>query len=270
MPRGLAAINGVIEQTKNEGRAAFMPYLPIGYPDYDTSLAAIRALAEAGADIIEIGVPFSDPLADGPTIQAATQIALENGITPRDCIKAVKKLREDGIETPMVLMGYLNPFIAYGYDQLIADALAAGIDGFIIPDLPADEAGELQDFIDEAELGISHFVAPTSSEDRIKLAGELTRGYIYLVSVTGITGDKEAVPTELIDLIEKVRAKTSQPVGVGFGIRTPEKARAIGAVCDGIFVGTAIVKAAGESIDAVKSLAAGMRQALGAQKSTNE
>lgn len=265
MPSGLDAINAVFEQTRREGRAAFIPYLPVGYPDHETSLAAIRALADAGADIIEIGVPFSDPLADGPTIQAATQVALENGTTLQMCIDAIKTLRDDGITTPMVLMGYLNPFMAYGYKRLIENCQQAGVDGFIVPDMPADEGDELQTLIDEAGLGIAHFVAPTSSKARIELAAKLSRGYIYLVSVTGITGDKEALPQDLLNLIEKVRGIAEQPVAIGFGIRTPEKAQTVGAIADGIIVGSALVKAAGESVEAVHDLAAVMRQALDAK-----
>ena len=260
--RGLAAIEMVFAQAKVEKRAAFLPYLPVGYPDYETSIDAIEALAKAGADVIEVGVPFSDPLADGPTIQAATQVALENGITPQDCVNAIRILRERGVQTPLVLMGYLNPFIAYGFNRLVADAQTIGIDGFIIPDMPADEGDEFQEMIDAAELAIAHFLAPTSSQSRIELVAEKSRGFIYLVSVTGVTGARKSLPDTLRKKVEAIREIAQQPIGIGFGIGTPEQAREIGRIADGIFVGSALVKAANESVEAVYNLAKSLRDAL--------
>jgi tryptophan synthase alpha chain len=259
---GLEAINAVFTQAKAAKRGVFIPYYPIGYPDYATSLDVLRALARAGADIIEVGVPFSDPLADGPTIQAATQKALENGVTVKMCVEAIAQLRAEGIETPMVLMGYLNPFMSYGLDNLITDAQRIGIDGFIIPDMPADEAGDFQTRIDEAGLGIAHFLAPTSSPDRIRLAAEYSRGYIYLVSVTGVTGSRESLPSDILKNIANIRTVTQKPIAVGFGIGTPEAAANIAKSADGIIVGSALVKAGGQSVEAVYELASGIRQAL--------
>jgi tryptophan synthase alpha chain len=260
--RGLAAIDAVFAQCKSEGRAAFIPYYPVGYPDYETSVVVLKKLAEAGADIIEVGVPFSDPLADGPTIQAATQIALENGTTPQHCIDAIRELREQGIETPMVLMGYANPFMAYGYAGLIAAAEDVGIDGFIIPDMPADEVSEFQPLVETADLGIIHFMAPTSSPERIELSARMSRGYIYLVSVTGVTGERTAVNAKLQAHINTIRAVTDKPIAVGFGISTPEHAANIGSMADGIIVGSALVRAGKESPDAVHTLARRLRDAL--------
>ncbi len=261
--RGLEAINTVFANAKSEGRAAFLPYLPVGYPDYETSLAALEGLANGGADIIEVGVPFSDPLADGPTIQAATQIALQNGTTPRHCVEAVAELRRRGVETPMVLMGYLNPFMAYGFEQLVADSQEFGIDGFIIPDMPADEAAIFQPLLDAADLALSHFLAPTSGPARIELVAQKSRGYIYLVSVTGVTGARTSLPVDLVQHINAIRAVTSIPVAVGFGIGTPEQAQQVGVIADGIFVGSALVKAAGQGVADVETLARSLREALG-------
>lgn len=259
---GLAAIEKAFAQAKTEKRAAFIPYFPIGHPDYATSLEIITAFAEVGADIIEVGVPFSDPLADGPAIQAATQIALKNGTTPQHCVKAIGELRQRGIQTPMVLMGYVNPFMAYGYDKLTADAKKFGIDGFIIPDLPADEADDFQKLVDGYKLGLSYFVAPTSSPSRIRLAAQKSRGYIYLVSITGTTGAKEALPEELVQNVAAIRTVTQHPIAVGFGVNTPDQAKKLGQLVDGVIVGSALVKAGGKSVDEARNLAAALRNAL--------
>lgn len=259
---GLSAIDAVFAGTKAAKRGAFIPYYPVGYPDYDTSLAVLVALAEAGADVIEVGVPFSDPLADGPTIQHATQVALENGVTPRKCVEAIESLRAKGINTPTVLMGYANPFMAYGYEALIADSQRIGIDGFIVPDMPADEVDEFQPLLEGANLAIAHFLAPTSSPERIRLTAEKSRGYIYLVSVTGVTGARQTVSDEIQHHVANIRLVTQKPIAVGFGISTPEQAARIGAIADGVIVGSALVKAADESVDAVYTLAKSLRDAL--------
>lgn len=259
---GLKALHTAFETAKAGKRAAFIPYYPIGYPDYATSLDILAALVEAGADIIEVGVPFSDPLADGPTIQAATQIALHNGITPRHCVEAIETIRQRGVHTPMVLMGYANPFMAYGYEMLIADAERIGIDGFVIPDMPADEVDELQPQLEAADLGFVHFVAPTSSSDRIRLSAEKARGYIYLVSVTGVTGARQSVSVEIQHHIANIRLVTQKPVAVGFGISTPEQAAHIGSLADGVIVGSALIKAADQGVEAVYQLAKSLRDAL--------
>lgn len=263
--RGLPAIQNVFKQAQLEKRAAFMPYFPVGYPDYATSLEMLRALANAGADIIEVGVPFSDPLADGPTNQAAMQIALEHGTTTRQCINAIAQLRAEGVTTPMVLMGYLNPFIAFGLEDLVTTAQKVGIDGFVVPDLPVDEAGEFQALVEAANLSMTHFLAPTSGPERMRLVAEQTRGYIYLVSVTGTTGDRDASPDDLIRHIAAIRTISQLPIAVGFGIKTPEQAQAIGKVATGVIVGSAIVKSAEDGdVSVVYELAKGLRQALDA------
>lgn len=260
--RGLAAIDGVFAKAKAEKRATFMPYFPIGYPDYATSLDVIAAFAEAGADIIEVGVPFSDPLADGPTIQVAGQVALKNGTTLPICIKAIAELRKRGVKTPIVLMGYANPFMAYGYDRLTHDAEKAGIDGFIVPDLPADEADDLQKLVEAHRLSLTYLVAPTSSASRIRLVAQKSRGFIYLVSVMGVTGAREAIPQELVQNIAAIRTVTQLPIAVGFGVNTPQQAKQLGELVDGVIVGTALVKAGGKSVEEARNLAAQLRNAL--------
>lgn len=260
--RGLDAIDAIFMQCRQENRAAFIPYYPIGYPDFETSVVILYKLIEAGADLIEVGVPFSDPLADGPTIQAATQVALDNGTTPKDCVKAIESLRQAGVQIPMVLMGYANPFMAYGYEALVADALRVGLDGFIIPDMPADEIEDLQSLLEDANLGIAHFLAPTSSKERIRLAAAKSRGYIYLVSVTGVTGARSTISSKLKEHIANIRLVTQKPIAVGFGINTPAQAAEIGSIANGIIVGSALVRAGAESPEAVYRIAKELRDAL--------
>ncbi|MBI5958264.1 MAG: tryptophan synthase subunit alpha [Chloroflexi bacterium] len=259
---GLTAVDQMFAAARAQDRAAFMPYYPVGYPDYDASLAAIMAMAEAGVDGFEIGIPFSDPLADGPVIQVATQKALENGITVRRCLDAVRELRGRGLRQPMLLMGYLNPLLAYGLEKLVSDAQSAGADGFIIPDLPPEEAASFEALCAQASLALIFFLAPTSSPDRIALVGQRARGFIYLVSVTGVTGARAALPPDLPDFIARVRAQTDQPLVVGFGISQPEQARAMDGLTDGFIVGSALVKAGAAGTDAVRDLVARLRGVL--------
>ena len=234
-------------------KSAFMPYVALGYPTMEDSLEAIRALVEAGADLFELGVPFSDPLADGPTVQAATQKALENGVTVPLCLEAVKTLRAEGITTPFLLMGYLNPFMAYGLDKLGQDAAQAGIDGFIVPDLPPEEAAEFDAMCTAQDQALIYFLAPTSTPARIDLVTQKATGFIYLVSLTGVTGARSKISASLPDFVGRVRAKASQPLAVGFGISTGEQAREIGEYADGIIIGSAVVKRCAESREAVKA-----------------
>lgn len=242
---GIEHIRAAFAQARAENRAAFMPYLPVGYPDLPTSLDLFQALAEAGADLIEVGVPFSDPLADGPTIQAATQQALAQGVSPVNCIDAVRTLRRRGVATPLMLMGYVNPIFAYGAEAYVADAAAAGADGLIIPDLPPDEAEEVEAACRRNGLAMIYLVAPTSTEERIALAAGHSTGFIYLVSVTGITGARNDLPPHLAEFIARVRRQSELPLAVGFGIGTPAQAAAVAAIADGVVVGSALVKLAG-------------------------
>jgi tryptophan synthase alpha chain len=237
----------------------FMPYFPLGYPDLNTSIDVIEALAKNGADLIEVGLSFSDPLADGPVIQQATQVALEKGITIKKSLEAVKELRKRGVNIPLILMGYYNPMLAYGLEKFVHDAKEAGADGFIIPDLPVEESDEFESIlnvgrVDGDELSPSYrdlplirMIAPTSSADRMEKIARDAKGFIYLVSVTGITGERKAISAGLSDLIADVRKYTNVPICVGFGISTPEQAKEVGEMADGVIVGTACVRAIGSS-----------------------
>ncbi len=246
-----------------KNKPIFMPYYPLGYPDLDTSIDVIEALAQNGADLIEVGLSFSDPLADGPVIQKATQIALEQGITVKKSLAAVAELRKRGVTIPLILMGYFNPMLAYGLEKFIHDAREAGADGFIIPDLPLEEAGEFQVLVDD--LPLIQMLAPTSPNERMEMIARNAKGFIYLVSVTGVTGARTSISNGLGDLIARVREHTSVPVCVGFGIGTPEQAKEVGALADGVIVGSACVKTIGSSekpVETAKQFAAEFRSAL--------
>ena len=246
-----------------KNKPIFMPYFPMGYPDLNTSIDVIEALAKNGADLIEVGLSFSDPLADGPVIQHATQIALEKGITVKKSLEAVKELRSRGVDIPLVLMGYYNPMLAYGLEKFVRDAVEAAADGFIVPDLPSEESEEFENVA--GNLPLIRMLAPTSSPDRMEMIARDAKGFIYLVSVTGVTGERRSISDGLGDLIARVREHTSAPVCVGFGISTPDQAKHVGALADGVIVGSACVKAIGESerpIETAKQFAAEFRSAL--------
>lgn len=261
--QGLDAVRAMFERTERENRAAFLPYFTLGYPTYDDSLDAIQAMAAVGADAFEIGVPFSDPLADGPTLQAAAQTALENGVTVRKSLEGVKTLRERGVQQPMFMFSYLNPLIAYGTEQFVQDAKAAGADGFIIPDLPPEEAHLFAEACERENMALIFFLAPTSNDKRIEIASAAARGFLYVVSVTGITGERTELPADLKEFIARVREKTDQPLVLGFGISTPEQAQQMNGLVNGFIVGSALVRAADQGVDAVHDLAQRLRNALG-------
>lgn len=255
-----------------KNKPIFMPYFPLGFPDLDTSVDVIEALAKHGADLIEVGLSFSDPLADGPVIQKATQVALEKGVTVKKSLAAVKELRDRGVEIPLVLMGYYNPMLAYGLEKFICDAIDAGADGFIVPDLPSEEADEFSSALvgtgSRPSLPLIQMLAPTTPNERMEMIARDANGFIYLVSVTGVTGERKSISEGLGDLITRVREHTSVPVCVGFGISTPEQARQVGALADGVIVGSACVKAIGESekpVEAAKEFARAFRDALNSE-----
>ena len=248
-----------------KNKPIFMPYFPLGYPDLDTSIDVIEALAKNGADLIEVGLSFSDPLADGPVIQHATQIALEKGITIKKSLEAVKELRDRGVDIPLILMGYYNPMLAYGLEKFIRDAVEAGADGFIIPDLPMEESDEFVGASHDSPLPLIPMLAPTSSPERMEMIARNARGFIYLVSVTGITGERKSLAEGLGELIAQVREHTSAPVCVGFGIGTPEQAREVGEMADGVIVGTACVRTIGGSetpVETAREFARSFREAM--------
>lgn len=259
---GIDAIAAMFEKAKQQNRAAFLPYFPIGYPDYEASIEAIVGMAEAGVDGFEIGIPFSDPLADGPVIQAATQVALEKGITVKKCLDAVRTLRARGVSQPMLLMGYVNPILAYGVEGFIHDAYEAGADGLIIPDLPPDEADIISAACNRAGLALIFFIAPTSNPERIKLVASKATGFIYVVALTGVTGERREMPADLQQFISGLKQYTSIPLVLGFGISTPDQARRMNGLLEGFIVGSALVRAGKNGAEAVIELAESLRNAL--------
>jgi tryptophan synthase alpha chain len=245
------------------GRAALMPYLMGGFPDMATSLAIGRAYADSGADLVELGVPFSDPLADGPVIHAAGTRALEAGATLHGVLEVGRELAES---VPVVLMCYANLVFARGPERFAGDLSERGISGLIVPDLPLEEAAGALAACDAAGIALVALVAPTTPDDRLAAIGGSARGFVYLVSVTGTTGEREQGPAGLAEMVERAKARTDVPVAVGFGIGTPEAAAsAADAGADGVIVGSRLVRAAGESADpvaAVAELVAGFAAAL--------
>jgi tryptophan synthase alpha chain len=221
-------------------RAALMPYLMGGYPDIAGSLRLGEALVDAGADVIELGVPFSDPLADGPVIQAAGEQALRAGATFEKVVDEVAKPLAGRV--PLVVMCYANPILARGRDAVAARLAEAGIAGLIVPDLPIDEAAELRQACDRAGIALVPLVAPTTTPERIEQTGAAARGFVYVVSVTGVTGERNELPPGLESVVDQVREAASVPVAVGFGIATPEQVRQVGAIADGVIIGSRIVR----------------------------
>jgi tryptophan synthase alpha chain len=241
-------------------RAALMPYLMGGYPSIDESVAAGLAAADAGADLLELGVPFSDPLADGPVIHAAGTEALAAGATPHAVLGVCEQL---AARVPVVLMVYANIVLTAGPEAYAMRAAAAGASGLIVPDLPFDEADELRDACDAEGLALVPLVAPTTTPERIAAIGAGARGFVYTVSLTGTTGERDELPEGLAETVERVRASTDVPVAVGFGISTPEQARSVAEIADGVIVGSRVVRAAGDGgAAAVGSVVAELAAAL--------
>lgn len=253
---GIERIQAVFAKAKAARRAVFMPYHAMGYPDRPQTLAMIQALGEAGAELFEIGIPHSDPLADGPVVQTATYTAIQQGTTVTDCLAMTRELRAAGMTQPFCAMSYYNPLLAYGLPQFVVDAAAAGIDGLIVPDLPPEEADDLETAAKRAGLAMVYMIAPTSTTARIKLIAQHATGFIYLVSVVGTTGARAELPTDLKQLIARVRKETSLPIAVGFGIGNRQQAAAVAQSADGVIVGTALVSAAQAGLAAVRSLGA--------------
>ncbi|MGB3446236.1 MAG: tryptophan synthase subunit alpha [Xanthobacteraceae bacterium] len=235
---------------KKQGRAAFVTFLMAGDPDPATSLAIVEALPQAGADIIEIGMPFTDPMADGPAIQAAGLRALKAGMTLNKTLDLVRGFRKDDDATPIVLMGYYNPIYIYGVDRFLVDAKTAGVDGLIIVDLPPEEDDELCLPAMKAGLNFIRLATPTTDDKRLPAVLANTSGFVYYVSITGITGSAAANATQVGEAVARIKRHTPLPVCVGFGIRTPDMARDIARAADGAVVGTALVDALAKSLDA--------------------
>ena len=246
-------IDATFARLRAEGRKAFVSYIMAGDPDQETSLAILQGLPAAGVDIIELGLPFTDPMADGPTIQLAGQRALEGGMTLEKVLEMVRTFRQQDDTTPIVLMGYYNPIYSRGVDRFLADAQEVGIDGLIIVDLPPEEDSELCIPAQKAGLNFIRLATPTTDDKRLPTVLHNTSGFVYYVSITGITGAAAAEAADVGPEVARIKAATDLPVIVGFGIRTPERAAAIAAVADGAVVGTAIVGeiAAGKPVDEV-------------------
>jgi tryptophan synthase alpha chain len=243
-------IDARFAQLKKEGRSAFVTFLMAGDPDPETSLAIVKALPQAGADILEIGMPFTDPMADGPSIQAAGLRALKAGMTLKKTLAMVRAFREGDNATPLVLMGYYNPIYIYGVDRFLSDAKIAGVDGLIIVDLPPEEDSELCMPALKAGLNFIRLATPTTDDKRLPAVLANTSGFVYYVSITGITGAAAADSKMVGEAVVRIKRHTNLPVCVGFGIRTPEAARAIAERANGAVVGTALVDALRGSLDA--------------------
>src|SRR5712692_3937132 len=242
-------IDARFAELKREGRAAFITFLMAGDPDPETSLDIIKALPKAGADIIEIGMPFTDPMADGPGIQAAGLRALKAGMTLKKTLAMVRAFRQDDATTPLVLMGYYNPIYIYGVDQFLVDAKAAGVDGLIIVDLPPEEDVELCLPAMQAGLNFIRLATPTTDDRRLPAVLANTSGFVYYVSITGITGSASPDTSKVAAAVARIKRHTKLPVAVGFGVRTAEQAAVIAAGADGVVVGSALVNALKASLD---------------------
>ncbi|MEJ5311629.1 MAG: tryptophan synthase subunit alpha [Anaerolineae bacterium] len=261
----MSRITETFELLRQTGRKALMPYVTMGYPALESALDIVPALAEAGADLVELGVPFSDPLADGATIQAAGQKALANGMSLALCLEQAATLRARGVSVPFVLMGYYNPMMQFGFEQLAQRAVASGIDGLIVPDLPPEEATVLHAAATAHGLDVIFLLAPTSDATRVQMVTTLSGGFVYLVSLIGVTGARESLPPDLADFVARVRAVTDKPLAVGFGIATPEQAAQVAQIADGVIVGSALIKVIGAAehpAEAARAFTAALRAAI--------
>lgn len=234
---------------KGAGRVALMPYLTVGYPDIATTLAGVPALVRSGADLIELGMPFSDPLMDGPTVQHTNQVAIAQGFKTTMMFEVARQVRAEGIATPLILMGSFNPILRYGPEQFIADCAAAGIDGLIIPDLPPEESEEVAESCRRHGRDLIWLVAPTSTDARIAEVTRLASGFIYCISLTGITGARSSLQGGLAEYIARVRRHTDLPLVIGFGISRAEHVAQVAAVADGAVIASAMLNRLGEVAD---------------------
>lgn len=239
-----------------EGRAALMPYISAGHPTIDVTEALLPALAKNGADLIELGIPYSDPLADGPTIQRAGQEALAAGATIPKIHAMVRRVREQGLEAPVLYMVYYNCVYRHGEERFIDDAVQAGIDGLIVPDLPLEESESLEAIARERGIELIYLLAPTSTPSRITATAKRASGFIYCVSLTGVTGARNTLSSSVEPLLQSIRAETAVPLAVGFGVSTPDQASAVASMADGVIVGSALIdkieSAHGNKREAVK------------------
>ena len=263
----MTRIDRTFEKLKSEGKKAFVSYIMAGDPDFETSLELVMGLPAAGVDIIELGLPFTDPMADGPTIQLAGGRSLSSGMTLMKTLEMARIFRENDDSTPIVIMGYYNPIYSYGVEKFLIDAKSSGIDGLIVVDLPPEEDEELCIPAQAAGINFIRLATPTTDENRLPKVLQNTSGFVYYVSITGITGAAEAQATDVGPEVARIQKDSGLPVVVGFGINTPEKAKAIAEVADGAVVGSAIVselalgKPVSEVLEFVKTLADGAHSA---------
>jgi tryptophan synthase alpha chain len=236
-----SALARAFERARSEGRAALIPYVTVGWPELGDTERIVPALIDGGADIIEVGIPFSDPIADGPTIQRTSQRALLNGVTPDYALDVVRHLRSSGVVAPLLFMGYYNPVFNYGLQDFAAACANAGVDGLLIPDLPPEESDALLDACREHGLHLIYFLAPTSTPERVRAVLERANGFLYLISVTGTTGARDRLASNLADYIARVRGHTELPLAIGFGISRREHVAQAEQLADGVVVGTALL-----------------------------
>jgi tryptophan synthase alpha chain len=236
-------LEGAFERVRAEKRAAIIPYVTLGWPEIDDTERIVTAMFEGGADIVEIGVPFSDPIADGPTIQRTNQRALANGVTPRHGLDVVRRLRANGIVAPILFMGYYNPVFNFGLTEYAVACADAGVTGLLVPDLPPEESDALLDACLANGINLIYFLAPTSTPERIEAVVKRANGFIYLIAVTGITGARDQLAAGLSDYIARVRGYTSLPLAIGFGISRREHVVQAQTLADGVVVGTAFLNA---------------------------
>ncbi len=241
----MSAISDVFDGLRDRGETGFIPYITAGDPDLKTTRELVLEMARRGADVIELGIPFSDPLADGPTIQASSQRALEGGATLAGIFECADEIRQE-TEVPIILFTYYNPVHRYGLEAFVARCVAAGVNGALITDLPPEEAGNYGRLMAEAGLDTVFLLAPTSRDDRIKLVADAATGFVYYVSRAGVTGEQQALSDSLASMVEHIKGFTSKPVAVGFGISNPEQSEQVGRYADAVVVGSAIVRRIGK------------------------
>ena len=245
---------------------ALIAYITAGYPNIEATQEIASVLSNGGCDIIELGIPFSDPLADGATIQQASYQALQQGTTPQVCLEVAQRLRQK-MATPLVFMTYYNPVLNFGLEAFCQSCTESGISGLIIPDLPPEEGGELEAITQKHNLDLVYLLAPTSTGERIETVAERSRGFIYLVSLAGVTGARQTLPPELESFVRRVRQKAGQPLCVGFGVSNPEQARRVAAIADGVIVGSRLIQLIEKdtTLSSLRAFILSLREALDLQ-----
>jgi tryptophan synthase alpha chain len=257
-------IDTTMQRLKEEGQTALVPFITVGFPDLDTSESLAQTILESGADMLELGIPFSDPLAEGPTIQMTSYRALENGVNLGTCLETLRNLRKKGVDAPLIFMGYYNPYLRYGIERFLQEAEDSGLDGVIVPDLPTEESAEFREACSSHGIHVIPLLAPTSPDARIAEACKGAGGFIYCVSLTGVTGARQSLSSGLSDLVGRIRQHTDLPVIVGFGISQKEHIQEIGKFADGAVVGSALLDAIDKSppnatLDTARNFVRGLR-----------